>query len=88
MSGHFLIVEARFYDEIADAQVAGRGAGVEESRCKLGTHQRAWRSRDTGGDSLCRNGGPAILTAILPLAVLSAVRRHIMILCAASRHVH
>ena len=23
MSGHFLIVEARFYDEIADAQVAG-----------------------------------------------------------------
>ena len=29
MSGHFLIVEARFYEEIVDAQVAGAIAALE-----------------------------------------------------------
>ena len=29
MAGHFLIVEARFYDEIVDAQVAGAIAALE-----------------------------------------------------------
>ena len=29
MAGHFLIVEARFYDKIADAQVAGAVAALE-----------------------------------------------------------
>ncbi len=29
MAGHFLIVEARFYDEIVDAQVAGAVAALE-----------------------------------------------------------
>ena len=29
MAGHFLIVEARFYDEIIDAQVAGAVAALE-----------------------------------------------------------
>ena len=29
MAGHFLIVEARFYGEIADAQAAGAVAALE-----------------------------------------------------------
>ena len=29
MAGHFLIVEARFYEEIVDAQVAGAIAALE-----------------------------------------------------------
>ena len=29
MAGHFLIVEARFYDKIADAQAAGAVAALE-----------------------------------------------------------
>ena len=31
MSGHFLIVEARFYDEIADAQLAGAKSALRNS---------------------------------------------------------
>ena len=36
MAGHFLIVEARFYEEIVDAQVAGAIAALE---AMLARHQ-------------------------------------------------
>ena len=31
MSGHFLIVEARFYNDIADAQLAGARAALSKA---------------------------------------------------------
>lgn len=48
-----LIVEARFYEDIADALVEGATAGAGTGRCRGGAGVGARRLRDSGCDRLC-----------------------------------
>ena len=76
---HFLIIEARFYADLADELVKGAAAELEQRGATLRADLRAGRAGDPGGagDGAERRRPPAATTATCCSAASSAARPRI-----------